>query len=96
MVIINCPNCGDRNVSEYRYGGEYNPRPAKPLDIDDPTWADYIFMKDNKLGVQKEWWYHSSGCGVWFLAKRHTKTNVIDKTYLWEASDGGTSAGEGA
>lgn len=96
MVILNCPNCGARNVNEYRYGGEYNPRPAKPLETDAAEWSDYIFMKANKLGVQKEWWYHSSGCGTWFLAERHTKSNVVDKTYFWESSVGGESIGEGS
>ena len=30
MLILSCPNCGERNVSEFRFGGEYNPRPADP------------------------------------------------------------------
>lgn len=87
MVILTCPNCGDRNVSEYRYGGEYNPRPANPLDTDDVAWADYIFMKANKLGIQKEWWYHTFGCGTWFLAERQTYSNSVEKTYFWTPSE---------
>ena len=84
MITLNCPNCGPRNVSEFRYGGEYNPRPAKPMETEDEAWSDYIFMKANKLGVQKEWWYHRSGCCSWFLVERNTKTNVVEKTYLFE------------
>ncbi|MEM7125181.1 MAG: sarcosine oxidase subunit delta [Chloroflexota bacterium] len=94
MVILNCPNCGERNVSEFRYGGEYNPRPANPLDTSDAEWADYIFLKENRFGVQKEWWFHASGCGTWFLAERHTKTNLVVRTYFWEASPAGESGGE--
>jgi sarcosine oxidase delta subunit len=41
-------------------------------------------MRDNKLGWQKEWWYHRHGCGRWFLAERHTKDNTILRTYLWQ------------
>ncbi|MGB1252951.1 MAG: sarcosine oxidase subunit delta [Candidatus Promineifilaceae bacterium] len=87
MLLINCPHCGKRNQSEFRYGGEYNPRPAQPIDQSDADWAEYIYMKDNALGVQKEWWYHRSGCGTWFLAERHTKTNEFERTWLWEKSE---------
>lgn len=84
MIQLDCPNCGLRNSQEFRYGGEYNPRPKQPLSASDETWTDYVFMKANKLGVQKEWWYHRSGCQAWFLAERHTKTQDVIKTYLWE------------
>jgi heterotetrameric sarcosine oxidase delta subunit len=84
MITINCPNCGRRNSQEFRYGGEYNPRPKRPLETADPDWADYIYMRDNKMGMQKECWYHRSGCQLWFLAERHTKSNEFEKTYLWQ------------
>ena len=87
MVLLECPNCGSRNVLEFRFGGEYNPRPKTPLTTDDTAWTDYIFMRDNKVGVQKEWWYHRAGCGLWFLAERHTKTNEVMKTYVWQAAE---------
>ncbi len=83
MVLLECPNCGPRNSQEFRYGGEYNPRPKKPMQRNDAEWADYIYMRDNKLGVQKEWWYHRSGCSTWFLAKRHTKSNQVASTSFW-------------
>ena len=83
MILIKCPNCGPRSVQEFHYGGEYNPRPADPLDIDSDSWADYLYMRANKQGLQKEWWYHHSGCQLWFLAERHTKTNAVERTYRW-------------
>jgi sarcosine oxidase subunit delta len=84
VLILECPNCGTRNVQEFRYGGEYNPRPAEPETVDDEAWADYVHMRRNLLGVQKEWWYHRAGCGLWFLAERHTKSNEVMRTYAWE------------
>jgi sarcosine oxidase subunit delta len=27
-------------------------------------------------GVQKEWWCHKNGCGVWFTIHRNTLTNL--------------------
>lgn len=84
MIQIDCPNCGTRNVQEFRFGGEFNPRPVSPRETDDSEWTDYVFMRENRLGAQKEWWYHRAGCGLWFLAERNTKTNVVEKTYLWQ------------
>ena len=84
MVIIDCPHCGKRNQSEFRYGGEYNARPKDPMATDDKAWSEYVYIRDNKAGVQREWWYHRTGCGTWFLADRNTKTNVFDRTWLWE------------
>jgi sarcosine oxidase, subunit delta len=83
MIRIQCPNCGLRNSSEFRFGGEYNPRPQQPLTISDPEWTEYIYFRDNKRGEQIEWWYHRNGCGSWFLAKRNTQSNEVINTYLW-------------
>ena len=85
MILLDCPNCGERNVSEFRFGGEIMHRPANPEDVSaDTAWAMYLHFRDNLCGVQKEWWYHSAGCGLWFLAERHTKTHVVKRTYYWE------------
>jgi sarcosine oxidase subunit delta len=83
MLILKCPNCGPRNVQEFRYGGEFNPRPPDPESAGNAAWTGYLYMRENRLGVQKEWWYHGAGCGLWFLAERHTKTNEVSRTYLW-------------
>jgi sarcosine oxidase subunit delta len=86
MLLLTCPNCGERNVAEFRYAGEAKQRPANPTDpANDTAWANYLHFKNNSLGVQTEWWYHRAGCGGWFLAQRHTKTQQIIKTYRWEA-----------
>lgn len=86
MLLLTCPNCGPRNVGEFRYGREYNPRPADPRAVEDGDWIDYLYMSTNALGTQTEWWYHGSGCGLWFLADRHTKTNEVIRTYTLEAA----------
>ncbi len=86
MLILACPNCGGRSVSEFRFGGEYNPRPQDPQAVDDAVWADYLYLCNNKMGVQTEWWFHNAGCGVWFLAERHTRTNEVVRTYLWQSN----------
>ena len=92
MLLLGCPNCGERSVSEFRFGGEYVPRPENSDQEDDESWASYLYTRTNALGYQTEWWYHQSGCGLWFLADRHTKTQHVRETYRWErerASSGG-------
>lgn len=86
MLLLTCPNCGPRNVTEFRHGGETNPRPRQPLEVGDEAWADFIYMRANTAGPQTEWWYHRAGCGLWFLAERDTKTNEVTRTYCWSAA----------
>jgi len=82
MFQIECPNCGLRNQSEFRFGGEITARPADLTD--DKAWYDYLYARTNELGVQTEWWYHSSGCQRWFLARRHTMSNEVLETFWFE------------
>ena len=95
MLILTCPNCGARSVAEFRYGGEYNPRPPEPEQVSEETWVEYLYVSDNRMGRQTEWWYHSAGCGLWFLAERHTRTNRVERTFLWQPqTDSGERQGE--
>ena len=84
MIRLPCPNCGIRNASEFRYGGEYNPRPADPNSASESEWSHYLHMRRNTAGEQVEWWLHQSGCGLWFLVERQRSTNDVRQAYLWE------------
>jgi len=77
--LVPCPNCGRREVSEFSYGGESSKRPAPDGDL--RQLARYLFFKHNVAGPQIEWWYHRDGCQQWFLARRDTRTNVVQDTY---------------
>lgn len=81
MILLTCPNCGPRNLSEFRYGGEARPRP-KPA-ASNRVWTDYIYVRSNPLGNLREWWFHRRGCRRWFLAERHTKTHHVQRTEFW-------------
>ena len=81
MILLPCPNCGARNVSEFRFGGEVMKQPA-PDQTTPASWARYLYMRKNVLGVQREWWYHNV-CGSWLIAERHTKTQEIQSTYFY-------------
>ena len=77
--LLKCPNCGERNVNEFRFGGEFTVRP--PPDADSDQWARYFYTKNNVAGVQREWWNHRFGCRKWFLAVRDTVTNRVEETF---------------
>jgi sarcosine oxidase subunit delta len=77
---LTCPNCGVREVTDFGFGGEVNPRPAAsatPRELN-----AYLYFRRNPAGAQVEWWHHRSGCKAWFLAERDTSTNVVSWTAL--------------
>ncbi|MFQ5959911.1 MAG: sarcosine oxidase subunit delta [Candidatus Methylomirabilales bacterium] len=84
MILLECPNCGPRNASEFRYGGEVQKRPA-PDRSDQLEWTTYLYLRRNPMGALREWWFHRAGCRRWLIAERHTKTHEVMDTYLWSA-----------
>ena len=72
---IPCPNCGQRDVYEFKFDQEVKSAPGP--DDSAETWRHYFYFNENKSGVQEEWWFHSAGCGAWLKVKRNTATNEI-------------------
>ncbi len=86
MLLIKCPWCGERDESEFAYGGEAGiVRPVNPDSLDDAQWADYLFMRKNTKGTHHEQWNHAQGCRRWFNAERDTVTYRISQT--WKIGD---------
>lgn len=80
--LVPCPNCGPRSVYEFRFGGEVKRRPEQSAPPSE--WLDYSYTKTNAAGVQKEWWFHRSGCRRWLQAVRDTRSNTVLETYFLE------------
>ena len=75
-LTLTCPVCGKRNGYEFRYGGEEKgPRPAE-TDLTPQAWCEYVHLNKCTAGIQKEWWCHRDGCGVWFTTDRDTTRNL--------------------
>jgi sarcosine oxidase subunit delta len=92
--VLTCPNCGPREVTDFGFGGELNPRPKGS-----PSWrelGEYNYFRRNVAGVQREWWCHRSGCGAWFVAERDTRDNDVKWTRLPEEVFGAEGAGAAA
>ena len=77
--LLNCPNCGERNVNEFRFGGEVTVRPTP--EASENEWTSYLYSRVNTAGVQREWWVHRYVCRKWFLALRDTLTNQVQETF---------------
>jgi sarcosine oxidase subunit delta len=68
--LLTCPNCGPREVYEFRYGGEILPASA----------ATTSTAGSNLPGPQRERWYHRFGCRCWLFAERDVRTNEVLRT----------------
>jgi heterotetrameric sarcosine oxidase delta subunit len=76
--LLTCPNCGVREVTDFGFGGEISARPQAQ-----PSFRElnaYNYFRRNVAGVQREWWFHRSGCRAWFVAERDTRTNEVKFT----------------
>ena len=78
--VLTCPNCGQREVTDFAFGGEVSIRPTAAPSFRELN--EYNYFRRNACGVQREWWYHRSGCREWFLAERDTLTNKVAWTAL--------------
>ena len=81
MLIITCPHCGPRDHTEFSYGGDATvTRPADGASVE--TWFDYVYLRDNPRGTQKELWQHVQGCRAWVVVTRDTLTHAISDVRL--------------
>ncbi len=82
MLLIPCPWCGERDETEFGYGGQAHvPYPADPDALDDAAWGAYLFVRDNPKGPFAERWVHASGCRRWFNVLRDTATHRVLASY---------------
>jgi sarcosine oxidase, subunit delta len=82
VILIECPNCGPRDETEYQYGGEAHvPYPEDPHALSDEEWGRYLFYRQNPKGLFAERWVHSAGCRKWFNVLRDTATYRIETVY---------------
>jgi heterotetrameric sarcosine oxidase delta subunit len=76
MLRINCPFCGERDHSEFTYGGDATivyPALDAPLE----AWIDAVYVRANPKGPHRERWQHSVGCRLWLIVERDTLTHEV-------------------
>lgn len=91
MLLLSCPWCGNRDESEFAYGGEANiARPPSPESLSDAAWGDYLFMRKNPKGRHLELWVHAYGCRRWFQVERDTVSyDILSVQQLHSHARGG-------
>lgn len=95
MLRISCPFCGERDQTEFQYGGEAPiQRPAHPDACSDTEWSGYLFYRANLKGVHIERWVHGIGCRQWFLLARDTATHEIRAAFRLDETDPGRAPPE--
>jgi heterotetrameric sarcosine oxidase delta subunit len=76
-VRIPCPYCGPRGNDEFTYLGDASGRRPDPAAPDAAAaFHDYVYLRENPSGIQRELWYHG-GCRSWLIVTRHTRTHDI-------------------
>jgi sarcosine oxidase, subunit delta len=90
MILLPCPHCGPRNVSEFHYAGELSARPD-PDETTPEEWRAFLYLRENPAGWTTETWFHRAGCRQHLVVERHTTTNEVRTSRLPHDSGGGTS-----
>jgi len=75
---IECPFCGERDVSEFSYLGDAGCRrpPADAEGLAD-RFYEAVYLRDNPAGVHEELWCHAGGCLSWMRVTRNTRSHEI-------------------
>ncbi len=76
MILLPCPHCGPRNVSEFHYVGEQSVRPD-PNGTNPEEWRAFLYLRENSAGWTTETWFHRTGCRQHLVVERHMITNEV-------------------
>lgn len=75
---IECPFCGERDVSEFTYLGDADfCRPPADAEGLADRFYEAVYLRDNPAGPHRELWYHAGGCLSWLQVTRNTRTHEI-------------------
>ncbi len=77
MLRIPCPFCGERDHTEFSYGGDATVE-YPPIDsTDEKAWFEAVFLRKDPRGPHREYWQHNNGCRMWITVERDTMTHEI-------------------
>jgi len=78
-MIIPCPFCGPRDLSEFTYCGDADNLAARPdpASTDQAAWNGYVYDRANPAGAHAEIWQHAGGCRRHLRVVRNTVTHEI-------------------
>ena len=75
---IKCPYCGERDSQEFSFLGQADLVRPDPDGTDaQQAFHDYVHIRPNPAGVNRELWLHAHGCRSWIIVQRNTLTHAI-------------------
>jgi methylglutamate dehydrogenase subunit B len=75
---IECPFCGERDLSEFVYLGDAScARPDPDAQDGSRQFFEAVYLRDNPCGPHGELWFHAFGCRSWVRLMRDTRTHEI-------------------
>lgn len=83
-MLIPCPHCGNRDHSEFTYGGDANVKRPENSNNED-AWYEYVYARENPCDDHDELWHHTAGCRTWIVVTRHTRTHEISNVTITDA-----------
>ena len=81
-MLITCPYCGPRDLSEFAYQGDGNRTRPDPASTDQEAWNAYVYERLNPAGDHNEIWQHSGGCRAHLAVVRNTLTHRISSVAM--------------
>ena len=83
--LIPCPNCGLRDVYEFRYGGEAKSVPDPSAGLRE--WRHYAISTATSPAARRNGWYHGA-CESWLFVERDTTDNTVHSVTRREEAGG--------
>lgn len=75
---IQCPYCGERDLSEFTYLGDATCQRPDSAQPDAGThFFEAVYLRHNPAGLHEELWYHGFGCRSWLRVIRDTRSHDI-------------------
>ena len=85
MLLIPCPYCGERDESEFDYGGRAISYPE--LEGSSAEWHRALHLRDNQPDEIEEFWYHAGGCECWIRLRRNLLSHEINPDHSETGED---------
>ncbi|MBZ0129687.1 MAG: sarcosine oxidase subunit delta [Rhodobacteraceae bacterium] len=79
---ITCPICGDRDLREFHYRGAAKLMHRPAPDAGDEAFYDYVHIRENPPGLNRELWFHELGCRAWLVAERDVTSHEFKSVEL--------------
>ncbi len=86
---IKCPLCGERDLREFHYRGAADLLDRPAPDAGEEAFFRYVYIRQNPAGMNRELWFHETGCRSWLLAERDVTTHEFGKVELAEMAKRG-------